>query len=281
MAGLLRLAAILSQPMAGPTVRILTLNCLWQGQARMRLDAIAPILDESANDIVCLQEVTRRGSIGRLEGRLSSYGPAAFQPFRIAVMGGLVTFARRPVERSVYEVFRDRGLRWNISWADRLLRKGFLTSWLRLDAMPVVVINTHLLANYDEDWSAGNRFVRHQESELQQLGDAIERLDRDALLLVAGDLNVPRATPMLEELMARCGLRDAFAAWSGPPPPTIRQPAPGGPALAIDHILYRHPTGRGLHVTARLRFVEPVQLSNGRTAHPSDHLAVEAEIALG
>ena len=265
--------------MAGSTIQVLTFNCLWRGQARKRLDAIGRLLDESANDIVCLQEVTRRGSIGRLQGLLRSYGPAAFHPFRIAVMGGLVTFARHPIERSSYEVFRDRGLRWNISWADKLLRKGFLTSWLNLATVPVVVINTHLLANYDEDWTPGNRYVRHQLSELEQLAEAIELLDRNALLLVVGDLNVPESTPMLEEFMSRCGLRDAFSS-AGHAPPTIRQSAAGKPPAAIDHILYRHPSGRELSVTARVSFVEPVQLLNGRTVHASDHLAVEAEIGL-
>jgi endonuclease/exonuclease/phosphatase family metal-dependent hydrolase len=265
--------------MAESTVRILTFNCLWRGQARERLDAIASVLDESANDIVCLQEVTRRGSIGRLQALLGSYRQAAFQPFRIAVMGGLVTFVRRPIDRTSYEVFRERGMRWNISWADRLLRKGFLTSWIQLDALPVVVVNTHMLANYDEDWAPGNRYARQQLSELEQLADAIDRLDRNAVLLVAGDLNVPETTPMLEEFMSRCGLRDAFST-AGPAPPTIRHSAPGRPLVAIDHILYRHPSGRELSVTARLRFVDPVQLSNGRTVHASDHLAVEAEIAL-
>jgi endonuclease/exonuclease/phosphatase family metal-dependent hydrolase len=265
--------------MAGSTIQVLTINCLWRGQARKRLDAIGRLLDESANDIVCLQEVTRRGSIGRLQGLLRSYGPAAFHPFRIAVMGGLVTFARHPIERSSYEVFRDRGLRWNISWADKLLRKGFLTSWLNLATVPVVVINTHLLANYDEDWTPGNRYVRHQLSELEQLAEAIELLDRNALLLVVGDLNVPESTPMLEEFMSRCGLRDAFSS-AGHAPPTIRQSAAGKPPAAIDHILYRHPSGRELSVTARVSFVEPVQLLNGRTVHASDHLAVEAEIGL-
>lgn len=266
--------------MAGSTVRVLTFNCLWRGQARERLDAIGRLLDEGANDVVCLQEVTRRGSIGQLQHLLGSYSPAAFQPFGFAVMGGLVTFARHPIARRTYEVFRERGLRWDISWADRLLRKGFLTSWLHIDALPVVVVNTHLLANYDEDWTPGNRYVRQQSSELEQLGEAIERLDKEALLLVAGDLNVPATTPMLEQFMARCGLRDTFASSHSPAPPTIRQSTTGRPPVAIDHILYRHPNGHPVSVTARLRFVEAVQLSDGRRVHASDHFAVEAEIAL-
>ncbi|HZQ49814.1 MAG TPA: endonuclease/exonuclease/phosphatase family protein [Candidatus Dormibacteraeota bacterium] len=265
--------------MAGSTVRVLTLNCLWRGQAQARLDAIGRLLNERTDDIVCLQEVTRRGSIRRLQGVLGSYGPAEFEPFGLAVMGGLVTFARHPVERTSYEVFRERGLRWDISWADRLLRKGFLTCRLHLDAVPVVVINTHLLANYDEDWTPSNRYARQQLSELDQLAVAIERVDPTAFLLVAGDLNLPATTPALEAFMSRCGLRNAFAT-AGPAPPTIRHAAPGKSPEAIDHILYRHPSGRELPVTARIAFVESVRLSNGRMVDASDHLAVEVEISL-
>ncbi len=265
--------------MAGSTVRVLTLNCLWRGHARERLDAIGRLLNERTDDIVCLQEVTRRGSIRRLQAVLGSHGPAAFQPFRVAVMGGLVTFARHPIERSSYEVFKERGLRWDVSWADKLLRKGFLTSWLHLGALPVVVVNTHLLANYDEDWTPANRYARQQLSELDQLAEAIERIDPTAFLLVAGDLNLPAATPALEAFMSRCRLRNAFSS-AGPVPATVRHAAPGKSPEAIDHILYRHPSGRELPVTARIAFVESVQLSNGRMVDPSDHLAVEAEISL-
>ncbi len=271
--------AILAQPMAGSTVRVLTFNSLWRGQARERLDAIGGLLNSRPDDIVCLQEVTRRASIGRLQGLLSTFGPAAFQPFGVAVMGGLVTFARHPIERTSYEAFRERGLRWDISWGDKLLRKGFLTCWLHLDALPVVVVNTHLLANYDEDWTPANRYARQQLSELDQLAQAIERIDPTAFLLVVGDLNLPAKTPALEDFISRCRLRNVFSS-AGPVQATVRHAAPGKAPEAIDHILYRHPSGRELPVTARIAFVESVQLSNGQMVDASDHLAVEAEILL-
>jgi len=258
----------------------MTLNCLWQGNARNRLDAIGRVLDESNVDFLCLQEVTRRRSIRLLEKRLKTYGRAEYRTYGIAVMGGLVTFSRRPIERSSYEVFGGRGPHWTLGWADRLLRKGFLISWLRLDSLPVVVVNTHFLANYDEDWTPENRFAREQQNHLSQLAEAIARLDRDALVIVAGDFNIPATSPMFEDFMSRCKLRDVFACLPSAVPSTIRPSTASSPALAIDRILYRHPSNEPLPVTARLRFDEPLQLANSRHAFASDHLAVEAELVL-
>jgi endonuclease/exonuclease/phosphatase family metal-dependent hydrolase len=269
-----------TRAVAGASFRVLTFNCLWHGAARGRLDAIAPMLEASDLDFLCLQEVTQRRNVRLLETRLKTYQPAEFRPYGIAVTGGLVSFSRRPIERSSYEVFRERGPHWTLGWADRLLRKGFLISWLHLDVLPIVVINTHLLANYDEDWAPGNRFAREQRNDLAQLADAIGRLDREALVIVAGDFNVPVLSPMFEEFTTKCDLRDAYDSAASSRPPTLRQPRLDRPGLAIDHILYRQPPGQRLRVTARLRFEEQVRLASGRLAFPSDHIAVEANIVL-
>ena len=259
------------------TFRLLTFNCLWQGAARQRLAAIAPVLDKSDVDFLCLQEVTQRRNVELLQRLLPSYQPAQFRPYGVAVTGGLVSFARRPVKHSSFEVFRGRGPHWTLGWADRLLRKGFLISWLQVEALPVVVVNTHMLANYDEDWTPGNRFARQQHADLGQLADAVRRLDSEALVIVAGDLNVPMTSPMLEELMAACHLSHAFASEPGPVRPTIRHSRPDRPPQTIDHILFRAPAGQSMRVTARLGFEEPLLLASSRREFASDHLAVEAE----
>jgi endonuclease/exonuclease/phosphatase family metal-dependent hydrolase len=265
---------------AAHTLRILTFNCLYHGAARQRLDAIGPLLNASSLDIVCLQEVTRQRNVRLLESHLRTYQPAAFKPYSVAVAGGLVTFSRHRIQRTSYEVFRGRGPHWTLAWADRLLRKGFLTSWLQFEALSLVVINTHLVANYDEDWSPGNRFVREQRSDLEQLALAIDRLDRESLVVVAGDFNVPAENPMLVEFMARCGLRDTFSPAGGQRAPTFRQTRPDRPVQALDHVLYRPIPGAHAQVTARLRFEEPVAVAGRGLAFASDHLAVEAEIAI-
>jgi endonuclease/exonuclease/phosphatase family metal-dependent hydrolase len=141
----------------------------------------------------------------------------------------------------------------------------------------VVVVNTHMLANYDEDWTTGNRFVTEQRKDLAQLAEAVRRLDRESLVIVAGDFNVPMTNPLFVEFTSRCDLRSAFGPAPDAAPATIRQARPDRPALTIDNVLFRAPAGSSFQATARLRFEEPVMLTSGRQTVASDHLAVEAE----
>ncbi len=70
--------------------------------------------------------------------------------------------------------------------------------------------------------------------------------------------------------MADCGLKPAFD-WSG-------FEAGDRGALAIDNVLYRAPRGGSARARADAIFRDLVQLANGRSVYPSDHLAVLAEL---
>ena len=72
------------------------------------------------------------------------------------------------------------------------------------------MINTHLLANFDRDWSRCNRFAVEQEDELGELADAVAAEDAAVPLVVVGDLNVPTEAWLLDDFLGRTGLRDAF-----------------------------------------------------------------------
>ena len=261
----------MSQRVAVRTLRVLTLNCLFRGDVRARLRAIGGILAGSDVDVVCLQEVIWRPHVRLLSGLLTGHRHAAFQPFGPAPMGGLVTFSRTPLEGRSYQVYRERG-RWGTHGTpDRLIRKGFLTCWLRLGEAPVAVVNTHLLANYDGDWSPANRYARQERSELEQLGQAIRAIPAEVAVIVAGDFNVPAASPMFQEFAAACGLSPAFD-WGQVPPE-------GRFFRDIDNVLLRPPAEGRARLASRLRFVDPVELAGGRTGFASDHVAVEADLA--
>ncbi len=142
--------------MPGTTFRVLTFNTLWP-VARKRLAAAAAILDPSGIDVVCLQEVAYRRNLALLERSLRSYPASASRPVGIWCTGGLVTFSRSPILHSSFEVYARRGDWLSIAAADRLLHKGFLTTRIHIGDLDVTVINTHLLANYDDDSAPGGR----------------------------------------------------------------------------------------------------------------------------
>ncbi|HEY8760857.1 MAG TPA: endonuclease/exonuclease/phosphatase family protein [Candidatus Dormibacteraeota bacterium] len=262
--------------MAATTIRVLTLNCLFHGQVRARLPAIGSLLEKGQFDLVCLQEVAFQRHARLLASLMPSYRPPVYRSWALGVMGGLVTFARAEVKRSGYEMFRRRGDWGTLGAADRLGRKGFLTTWFEVAGEPLLLVNTHLLANYDEDWSPSNRYAVQQLDELNQLGDALGNLEKDALLLVAGDFNVPADHPMLAEFMSRTGLRNAAAT----PAATYRSLNPEVSGQQIDHVFFRHPPGASVSTTTKLHFEEKVALADGRTMYASDHFGVEAGIDL-
>ena len=256
---------------------VLTFNTLFRPAARRRLRAIAPHIDASGADLVCLQEVVYRANASLLARALTSYEPPVARRFGIWCVGGLVTLSRTPVQHWSYEVFDRRGRWLSIGAADRLLRKGFLTSRHRLFDIDVVLVNTHLLANYDQDWSPGNRYLSDESSELAQLSKALEKLDPSALVIVAGDFNLPAGTPVLDRFVADNGLKSAFG--QGPPPPTLRH-SKDVRSLAIDHIFYRAPSGRTVAAAAETLFEEAIEVAPGVSAFASDHLAVRATLTV-
>ena len=226
---------------------------------------------------MCLQEVAYRANASLLAGALREFDSPIAQPFGIWCAGGLVTLARTPVLGWRYEVFNRRGHWLTISAADRLFRKGFLTSYLSLGELNVALVNTHLLANYDLDWSSGNRYFRHQIDELAQLARALREVDRKFLLIVAGDFNVPAGSEVLDGFVADTELTSVFGESA---PPTTLRPSKGIKPLAIDHIFFRAPAGRRVEVTAETAFEDAIELTPGVTGFASDHLAVRAMFTL-
>jgi endonuclease/exonuclease/phosphatase family metal-dependent hydrolase len=259
------------------SMTVLTFNTLFRPAARRRLGAIAPRIAATGADLVCLQEVVYRANASLLGRALNAYEPPVARRFGLWCVGGLVTLSRTPVLSWSYEVFDRRGLWMTISAADRLLRKGFLITRHRLAGLDVVLVNTHLLANYDQDWSPGNRFLAHQVDELAQLSRALAKVDRQSFLIVAGDFNVPAGNDALDRFVSENGLTSVFG--QAAPPATLR-PGKGVQTLAIDHILYRAPADVRVEAAATTAFAEAIELAPGVTGFASDHLAVTATLNL-
>jgi endonuclease/exonuclease/phosphatase family metal-dependent hydrolase len=180
------------------------------------------------------------------------------------VRGGLVTLSRWPITRTHYEPFTPaRPVR-----PELLLNKGALFTRIKLPSGYLTVVNTHLSANLDMDWSPSNAYTKAEQSELRQLATAINRIDRTEPLVAMGDFNVPRDSPYFRNFTTTTGLHDALA---GSKDPTYRPEC--ADIGAIDQVLIRP----GLKATTRLLFQEETNL-NGRPTPLSDHYAIEATL---
>lgn len=258
------------------SLELLSLNCFGTPvpTTRRRLQALARHLEQSSLQIVCLQEVQLFTYKNMLFEACVSYPFQAYEPHLHCPKGGLVTLSRSPLVTQFFETFAEQG-RWYLPTAmDRFLRKGMLVSTLYWDEAPVVVINTHIVANYSGDWERQGVFSRMQEKQLRQLADTVAAQPSNALVAVVGDFNFPRGSQLYRSFLQQTGLVDVLA---GDLRPTHRPPrgVPAHYALPIDFVFTRVPSSLSLQITGDLLFSGKLDLTHKHHGYLSDHNAVE------
>lgn len=241
------------------TVRLLTFNVLFKGDVRPRLRTLARVL--GAYDVVLLQELMLRRNVGLVGGGFA-YRHCRGRPL---VRGGLAVLSRWPMERCAFTRFPYAGP----ARGEWLMRKGALTAVVRTPEGRLTVVTTHLSANRDGDWSAGNRWEAVQRAELARLAGVVA--GTAGPLIVAGDFNLPQGSAPLREFADAHGLADLRAGEDGP---TYR-PTPSWPSPpALDHVLARGLTA----ARARLVLQDAAALPDGRRAFLSDHYGIAADL---
>ena len=263
------------------SLSLLSLNCFGTPvpTTRNRLQTLAHHLEHSRLEIVCLQEVQLAMYQNLMFQACASYPFQAYEPHLHCPKGGLVTLSRAPLLAQHFETYGEQG-RWYLPTAmDRFLRKGMLITVSQWGQVPVVVINTHILANYSGDWERRGIFTRMQEKQLRQLADTVAAQPSNALVAVVGDFNLPRGSRLYSDFLHQTALVDALA---GDARPTHRPP-PGVPAhysLPIDFVFIRVPASLALQITGDLRFCSKVDLTHKRRDYLSDHNAIEVDFTL-
>src|SRR5262249_6059713 len=109
-----------------------------------------------------------------------------------------------------------------------------------------------------------------------QLVELIRGLRRDALVVVAGDFNVPRGSSLYHDFVAAAGVLDTMADTRAP---TYRPPArlSGRYAQPIDFVFIRPPDGAVVQAGGKPRFPGPFA-PGGRTAPLPDPFGVEVRL---
>lgn len=242
-------------------------------------------IDESDIDVVNFQEVWRRRTLAMIRARLPSFPFLAWRRGMAGQpAGGLVTFSRLPVGAVSYTSFRgarpDRGSTWfRARLAVNSLLQGMLT--VELTGLGAVVVNTHLTANRDGDWSAGNRHDTVQRTQVGMLHTVLRRAGTAGvpLTIVAGDFNIASDGTLYPLIVDGGALRDPFAATD---PPTYHATflPPGASPHRIDYLLVRGDATMFPVTDNGLLFDQPLALPDGRRLYLSDHVALTARIGL-
>jgi endonuclease/exonuclease/phosphatase family metal-dependent hydrolase len=244
-----------------------------------RLARLATELEGLGTTVICLQEIQQNAYVPLLTQRFKSYPHQAIFPYVYAPKGGLGTFSRLPLASKNFEPYRDRGLRWLITFSDWALFKGVLVTQLRVRELEILILNTHLNANYSGDWRRNNPLARVQHRQVQQLTHLVSQMPEDALVILCGDFNFPRTSFLYEELASHAGLIDPLHT---DPRPTYR-PFPLIPSkwkASLDYLFLRIPQGKVINLQADIVSVEDSTQTRSCKRFLSDHYALTLKIGL-
>lgn len=242
-----------------------------------RLKRLTRELDQISVTAICLQEVQQNAYAPLVRRGLTSYPHHIFERHRYAPKGGLAVFSRIPLDRHRFEVYQDRGAWHSLSIADWALYKGILSVHLDVDGQQIIVLNTHMNANYSGIWHRENPLVQIQAHQVEQLIQTINSIPDDLLLVVCGDLNFPRATFLYDNLISGGRLVDPMA----DDPRSTYRPFPLVPAkwkIPLDYVLYRRPIHKDVQV-----YTDLIEVEDSRKSHPvqrflTDHNALLLKI---
>lgn len=238
--------------------------------------------DAGPIDVLNLQEVFRYAQLRVLREHLPAYPYVAYRRAPWGPAGGLVTFSRHSLGRLRYRSFAgivpDRGrLKFRVKRA--VLSAGQGLTLVDLTDLPVTIVNTHLTANRDGDWSPGNRFFAFQRAQLRRLNATLHRWRRPGLTIITGDFNIASDSEHYPQIIDHGARLDPFAATD----PVTFHPTflpPGEPAHRIDYLLLAGGTGRAGEtsvLSAATLFAEPVTVG-GRSHYLSDHIGLTVQL---
>jgi endonuclease/exonuclease/phosphatase family metal-dependent hydrolase len=241
---------------------------LFGSRLAARYQAIGEYFEASDVDVVNFQEVLTYHHLRLLTKHLPSFPYAVQRPSAAGPAGGLATFSRRRVVGREFRRFPlASGARIPLrAWAGGPF-KGILTT--RLAEPEVRIMNTHLVANFDGDWSSQSRYYELHRQQLATLASAVG----SGPVIVSGDFNVARDSSLFEDFMAAGRLGDAFG---GECPPTFRSEylRAGQVSRCIDFLLCSAGTTAAY---ARLILTDEVP----GTGFASDHLGLAATLTVG
>lgn len=236
-----------------------------------RYAAVGAAVEAGDADVACFQEVFTWWHLRLLTRRMRSFRHVSCRPSPTGPAGGLVTFSRLPVAGTVKRGF---GIPANAPGISTVVRfraalKGTLVT--RLACPRLGVVNTHLVASPDGDWSPSARFYPLHRAQLAGLARAVRGVPVPAV--VCGDFNIDRGSSLFSEFMADTGLADAF---EGNCPATFRAdylPA-GMAAHCIDFIL----TSSGVKAENATVVFRDKESLRGAPGYVSDHVGLRASL---
>lgn len=244
-----------------------------------RLARLMRQLNRSPAQVLCLQEIQQNAYLPLLVRGLPAYKHHAYERNRFAPKGGLYTAGRVMLQQTQFVAYQNRGRMVSLGVGDWALNKGVLLSHTDISGQRVIVMNTHLHANYAGNWSdPAHVYAKIQRDQVSHLAEMVNAQPRDALVIVCGDFNFPRGTFLYDELLNATNLLDPLAQ---DPRPTYR-PFRLLPArkwsLPIDFGMVRLPQSKHVEVHADVKHIQDPTRALPHQRFLTDHNALTLHI---
>lgn len=244
-----------------------------------RYKILANKLEHLAIDVINLQEVHTHSLLRLLKERLPSYPFVTFKPSLFGPKGALVIFSRHPFEEVYYNSFATtkKRLSERIFQSINLRNKGALV--IKLHDMPLVIINTHLTANTDNDWSQKNRYYSIHQEEITQLVILLREIkERKNTAILSGDFNIAKGSKLYQQFIRLSNAKDAFQ--KNAEPTYHKEYLPSGRnSHTIDYIFYTTSSENIDLFHTSFLFQQKVQLPNKKDLYLSDHIGLMAQFS--
>lgn len=224
---------------------------------KLRMKAIAEYFEGSDADVLMFQEAHTYQILRFFKNNLPSFSHGTYLRSVFGPKAGLVIFSRLPVHK-----VRFVGV-----------TKGTQKGMLITKVGDVSLVNLHLSANKDGDWSPGNRYHTKQSIQLTDVARQVAQIP--GKLVLGGDFNLARHSDLYDRFVDQTHLHDTAGSNNTPSFHSAFLPADRTP-VCIDFIFTRN-----MRTTSYTHlFVMPVELAPGTEGYVSSHQAISAELSL-
>ncbi len=174
-----------------------------------RIRKIAEVLNSTDVDIINLQEIFTYQHLVIFKKILKNFHYCLFQGFIFGPKGGLVTFSKVSIEKQKYISYSSVTLTKKL-----FLSKGILINKIKNSS--IFIVNTHLTANRDNNWSKNNRFYLIHKNQITEFSNIINRIQDYDFVISGGDFNISKKCSLYRQLIAESKSQDLFKKYGFP-----------------------------------------------------------------
>ncbi len=246
----------------------------------LRFKKIAEIIESSQVNIVCLQEVMTYYHLFLLKRHLPSYTNVLYKKFFYGPKGGLVIFSKIPLEKVAYKTYSKLGNFKNKSIYSKFVRNGVLLC--KVKNMPLFILNTQVITDFEFDWSSQNRFYQSVSSQVDEAAKIINNLsEKGHAVLAAGDFNIAKGAKLYLDFLNNSKAVDLFGHYSHPTyyRDRLNYLFKGKKSDRIDFIFLKN-NKRKIDVISTSHILDKeVRLPNGSESFLSDHIGLKVDLS--